>query len=64
MMRTELQFGVCYLSSGTVVPTRSDKVAYHTADKLLALGVPIEVVCRRVTYGAWAAPQTKLLSRG
>lgn len=64
MMRAELQFGVCYLSSGIVVPTRSDKVAYNTVDKLLALGVPAEVKCRRITYGTWGKPQVELLSRG
>jgi hypothetical protein len=64
MMRAELQFGVRYLSSGMVVPTVNDKIAYHTVDKLLALGVPAEVKCRRITYGAWGRPQIKLLSRG
>jgi hypothetical protein len=64
MMRAELQFGVCYLSSGIVVPTRTDKIAYRTVDKLLALNVPAEVKCRRITYGAWGRPQIELLSRG
>lgn len=64
MMRAELQFGVRYLASGLVAPTDVDKTAYRMVDELLSYGIPAEVVCRRITYGAWGRPRIKLLSRG
>lgn len=63
-MTTEIQFGVQYMASGIVLPMKTDKEAYLVVDRLTEYKIPAEVVCRRVTFGAWVAPRVKLLSRG
>lgn len=63
-VKTEVQYAVCYLASGIACPAISEAAAYKTVDRLLKVDIPAEVVCRRVTYGAWTSPRVKLLSRG
>ena len=63
-MRTEIQYGVHYFSSRTVLPMPNESSAYRWVDKLREAKVPAEVLCRRVTYGAWVEPKVRLLNGG
>jgi hypothetical protein len=63
-VKTEIQYAVLYMASGFVSPAISEDAAYKTVDRLLNFGIPTEVMCRRITYGAWVRPKVKLLSRG
>jgi hypothetical protein len=63
-VQTEVQYAVCYLTSGIVSPALSQGEAYRIVTRMLSYGIPTKVVCRRITYGAWAPPKLKLLSGG
>jgi hypothetical protein len=64
MMRTEIQYGVRYFHSGVVTPLPDEFEACQLRDKLKNYQIPTEVVCRRVTCGAWIVPKVKLLNGG
>jgi hypothetical protein len=47
-MQTEIQFGIYYYRSSTIVPWCSEAAARKEVEKLLSYGVIAEVRCRRV----------------
>lgn len=61
-MRTEIQYGVRYIGSGQVAMVPGAFEANKLLKRLYEIKVPAEVVCRRITYGAWVEPRVKLLS--
>ncbi len=60
-METRIEFGVYYFQSKTFVPY-PEAVAYKKVDHLRKYGLAVEVLCRRVTYGALTPPKVKLLN--
>jgi hypothetical protein len=60
-METKIQFGIRYLAHGDILDYPSETKAYQVMESLIRLDIPAEIVCRRVTYGAWRKPSARVL---
>lgn len=62
-MITRIEYGVYYFSNRTFIPC-PEVVAYQKVKGCREHGIPAQVLCRRVTYGALTPPRVKLLNGG
>jgi hypothetical protein len=60
-METKIQFGIRYLAHGDILDYPSETKTYQIMESLMRLQIPAEIMCRRVTYGAWKKPSTRVL---